>query len=237
MIVDRVPSADEDVYLYCHKLHQLTKSSSTLKPQEERVLIKGTVAYAALSWTNQVRVQVKEAVTLISSIHTAIGNMSARLTQAADELISGRDLIEKSTALADAAIKDVNAMVIAAIGDLTIGQALINQLNQAGVPQTDLAHSAAGRLSVAQVLLNQARGYLSVDSPSREHGNYAARELSTATGYLNQGGGYTRELTARLSIANLINSYQVWANNKLALYQRELRRLIKPRTYQEYPKS
>jgi len=65
---------------------------------------------------------------------------------------------------------------------------------------------------------------------------YLARG-NTAVGYLNQGGGYVRELTARLSIANLINSYQVWANNKLALYQRELRRLVKARTYQEYPKS
>ena len=29
----RTPSADEDVYVYCRKLHQLTDSASTLQPQ------------------------------------------------------------------------------------------------------------------------------------------------------------------------------------------------------------
>lgn len=41
------PEADEDVYLYCAKLHSLTESSSTLKPQLERVLVLGVSARAA----------------------------------------------------------------------------------------------------------------------------------------------------------------------------------------------
>lgn len=43
------PAADEDVYLYCKKLHQLTESSSTLKPQHERVLILGVTGKAAIA--------------------------------------------------------------------------------------------------------------------------------------------------------------------------------------------
>lgn len=49
MTVDRVPGAGEDVYLYCHKVHQLTESSSTLKPQLERLLILGVTARAAIA--------------------------------------------------------------------------------------------------------------------------------------------------------------------------------------------
>jgi hypothetical protein len=49
MGIDFLPSADENVYLYCHKLHQLTESSSTLSPQVERLLVLGVVARAAIA--------------------------------------------------------------------------------------------------------------------------------------------------------------------------------------------
>lgn len=89
------PSADEDVYLYCRKLHQLTESTSTLKPQLERVLIDGVVAKTALGWINQVRVQVKAATANIAEVNTAIDTMSARITQAIADLTSGRPKIGK----------------------------------------------------------------------------------------------------------------------------------------------
>ena len=43
------PGAAENVYLYCHKLHQLTESSSTLKPQLERILVLGVAGRAAIA--------------------------------------------------------------------------------------------------------------------------------------------------------------------------------------------
>jgi len=46
---DLSPVAGEAVYLYCNKLHQLTESSSTLKPQQERVLILGVSGKAAIA--------------------------------------------------------------------------------------------------------------------------------------------------------------------------------------------
>ena len=49
MDIDFLPAADENVYLYCHKLHQLTESSSTLKPQLERVLVLGVCGNAAIA--------------------------------------------------------------------------------------------------------------------------------------------------------------------------------------------
>jgi len=52
------PSDGDEVFLYCHKTHQLTKTASTLSPDLERVLIQGIVAYAALAWLNEMRAQI-----------------------------------------------------------------------------------------------------------------------------------------------------------------------------------
>jgi len=173
--IDTKPTAGKTIYLYCHKVHQLTESASTLSPQLESVLVAGVVAKAALGWINQVRKQVAEAITKISDVDTAIGSMSARITQAMADLTSGRDLG-------------------------------FNKVYVGGNPLTDYA-------------------------------NFATRELSNANSYLGQSQGYLRELTSRLSLTGVINSYQTWANNKLILYKQDLSRLAKPRTYKEYPKS
>lgn len=49
MEINFLPSADEAVYLYCHKKHTLTDATSTLKPEAEYVLIQGVVARAAMN--------------------------------------------------------------------------------------------------------------------------------------------------------------------------------------------
>jgi hypothetical protein len=56
--IETAPTSGDDVYLYCHKVHQLTESSSTLKPDLESVLIQGTVAKAAMAWLNKMREQI-----------------------------------------------------------------------------------------------------------------------------------------------------------------------------------
>jgi len=58
---DVTPTSGENIYLYCYKVHQLTKALSTLGPELERVLIKGVVAYAALAWLNQMRANIVPA--------------------------------------------------------------------------------------------------------------------------------------------------------------------------------
>lgn len=231
------PVADEDVYLYCDKLHELTETSSTLSPQMERLLIQGCVAHVALGWINKLRTQITEAISKVTSIDTAVSSMTARITQAIADLTSGRPLIAETRATSDAAIDSMTARITQAIGDLTSGRALINKVNVGGNPETDYATYAARELSNAGTYLNQALGYLRVDTPAGQYGNYAARELSNATAYLNQAGGYARELTSRLSISGAINSYQTWANNQLALYRAGLPSINAARSWQEYPKS
>jgi len=89
--------------------------------------------------------------------------------------------------------------------------------------------------------LDSGREYINTIShggrPESDYAAYARTGLANANGYLGQSQGYLRELSARLSIAGLINTYQGWANNKLVLYHAGLKRLSKFQTYKTYPKD
>ena len=50
MDITTEPTDGDEVFLYCHKVHSLTESASTLNPDLEKVLVEGVVAKAALSW-------------------------------------------------------------------------------------------------------------------------------------------------------------------------------------------
>lgn len=56
--VDSEPDDNEEVFLYCHKVHSLTESASSLTADLEVVLIKGTVAESAQAWLNEMRKQI-----------------------------------------------------------------------------------------------------------------------------------------------------------------------------------
>jgi len=58
---DSTPTDGDEVFLYCHKVHQLTDSSSSLNPALEKVLIDGAVAKAAQAWLNKMRNQIVPA--------------------------------------------------------------------------------------------------------------------------------------------------------------------------------
>lgn len=53
--IDSAPSSGANIYLYCHKVHQLTESSSTLNPVLEEVLVEGVVAKCSMAWLNKMR--------------------------------------------------------------------------------------------------------------------------------------------------------------------------------------
>ena len=59
--IDTAPTSGDDVYLWCHKVHQLTESSSTLNSALEKVLVEGVVAKAALAYLNKMRSQIVPA--------------------------------------------------------------------------------------------------------------------------------------------------------------------------------
>jgi len=123
--------------------------------------------------------------------------------------------IRKQVAEAITKIADMNT----AIGNMTS--------ETTGIEQA-IKDLAAGRT------LGFNKVYVGRD-PMGDYAAFAARELGNANAYLAQSQGYLRELTSRLSISGVINSYQAWANNKLILYQRDLKRLAKPKTNRRYP--
>ena len=236
--IDTKPIVDKTIYLFCHKLHQLTEESSTLPPQLETLLIAGSVAKTALDWTNQVRKQVTEALARIADVDTAINDMSDRVDQSIADLATGRPLIDETREKAETAIDDVEARIGQATSDLADGRDLgFNKIYVGGNPLGDYSNYAARELSNANTSLAQARGYLSVDAPAGQYGNYATRELANANTFFTKAQGFLREINSRLSITGVINTYQTWANNKLVLYQRDLKRISRPRTYRTYPRD
>ena len=48
--VDATPDDGDEIFLYCRKVHSLTESTSTLKPNLEKVLVEGVVAKVAQAW-------------------------------------------------------------------------------------------------------------------------------------------------------------------------------------------
>ena len=78
----------------------------------------------------------------------------------------------------------------------------------------------------------------------RTHIKDANSNLTTGADYINtisHGGRPERDYVdyarAELGIASLVNTWQVWANNKLALYLAGLKSLSTFKTYMIYPKS
>lgn len=59
--IDTAPTSGDDVYLWCHKVHSLTESASTLNPALEKILVEGVVAKVALAWCNKMRSQIVPA--------------------------------------------------------------------------------------------------------------------------------------------------------------------------------
>jgi len=59
--IDSEPTDGDEVFLYCHKVHQLTESASTLTADLEKVLVDGAVALTARSWLNRMREQIVPA--------------------------------------------------------------------------------------------------------------------------------------------------------------------------------
>jgi len=58
LTLESKPTSGEYIYLYCHRVHQVTESASTLSPDLEEVLIKGVVASAGMAFLNNTRKQI-----------------------------------------------------------------------------------------------------------------------------------------------------------------------------------
>jgi len=159
--ITSTPAADEDVYIYCAKSHELTESVSTLNPQLAKLVVDGAVAKASLSWVNEMRGQIAAAISTATSAATAIGNMSARVTQAISDLTSGRALIATKHTESDTAIGNMSTRITQAIDDLSAGRALIGSKKTEAITAldavADLITQAADDLTTGRAQIDDAR--------------------------------------------------------------------------------
>jgi len=162
----------ETVYLFCEKLHTLTEISSTLNADHERALVQGVAAYAALAWVNEIRKRLTGAAGLLDAIHSAIGDMSARITQAINDLTSGRSYIATKQSDAITAIDGVTTIITTALSDLSTGRALI------GDKRSD-AVTALGNIStrITQAVNDLTTGRAQIDD-ERNTANTAIDNVS-----------------------------------------------------------
>jgi len=93
--IDYDPSGSESVYVYCRKVHTLDYKTSTLNPQQERILIMGAEAKLILQWTHTIRGYIVAAKEVLESASDKIDDTSARLAQAITDLASSRSYVNK----------------------------------------------------------------------------------------------------------------------------------------------
>ena len=175
--IDVTAYLTEAVYLYCNKLHTLTDDDSSLRADEEKVLIDGTVAYAALSWVNENRTNINEAVTLMTTTNTAISSMTARVTQAIADLVSGRVKIGAGVTQAMSLVDSMSARITQAVTDISTGRALIG--DERATAKTELDKISA---EITLAIADLANGRADID----DNKDTADTAIDNMTNRINQ---------------------------------------------------
>jgi len=121
LVIDSNPSG-ANAYFFLHTLHELTLSSSTMNNLEEDALVVGAAAYAAESWLNIIRTELKEAFVLLDTVQTTVATATARIAQATTDLNTARGKVDSVT-IANA----VRDLIQTAGGEIGTGQAYMNQ--------------------------------------------------------------------------------------------------------------
>lgn len=241
--VDTAPPSGENIYLYCHIIHTLDESTSTLNRLQERLLITGTAGQAAINKANSLYLQGAKVTTQMDSAVTSIDGITAILTRALEDIADGRAASEGiSDMLADAqaALDKVDAEVAQAIEDLDAGRLLANAVTT-GKGLSDYAQLATSGINNAKGLLEEANGYFR--QGQAEEGliatqlGLAAREMQAANVELSKAGGYLRIVSAKAGLAGVGRALETWGRSKLTEYKMELRRLVKCRIHTEYSRS
>jgi hypothetical protein len=94
---------------------------------------------------------------------------------------------------------------------------------------------SSGDIRVANGYISEARTLISQFVNAITSYSMACRdEIAIANGYIAQASGYTREANTRLSVANIITSYQKWGLGQYQLAIAELKNLQKPQAFYSY---
>lgn len=246
MDIDTAPDADdEDVYVWCEKMHTLTNATSTLTPKLEGVLLKGVEAYGILQRCHTMRDNLNDVDTLFTTVGTTIGLMTARITTAAGYVTTNAAAAAgKIDALLTAAageIAKITTEVAQAVADLDSGRALIATQAETGNPVAEYASYAARGVDNAIGYMRSAQGHLQQaqgdGSAASVFSTLSGAELRAAAADLQQAQGYLSQIAQNHQAVQAIKLYEQTGNQKLALYKKELASVTVRRATQRYPKS
>jgi len=98
--------------------HVVGEEASTVPTRYNKLMIEGGVAYACMAWLGEIPQRVESAVTSLESANTAIGNMTARITQAVTDINTVRTAIATQFSNAATALGKVAARVEQGVTDL-----------------------------------------------------------------------------------------------------------------------
>jgi len=190
---------------------------------------------------DQAREDIASARTLNNTI-TVSSNAEAKLQSAALAEINAAQayLAEIRSESGDSA--GVGATSNITGNDINIA---MGYLSKARTMLSEIANESSLKASVGIKEVSAANGYINqaraiVSRTVNTINGYltaASREISLASGYLSQAGGYAKEASARLSVANVISSYQRWGQQLYGLTIQELKQMAKPKIFHTYTRS
>ena len=190
---------------------------------------------------DQARDDIASARTLNNTI-TVSSNAEAKLQSAALAEINAAQayLAEIRSESGDSA--GVGATSNITGNDINIA---MGYLSKARTMLSEIANESSLKASVGIKEVSAANGYINqaraiVSRTVNTINGYltaASREISLASGYLSQAGGYAKEASARLSVANVISSYQRWGQQLYGLTIQELKQMAKPKIFHTYTRS
>lgn len=197
----------------------------------------------------QVDVRVDQAVADIGNARTAfnateaavsadIALIAARITAALDDLTAGRALI--NTITTGSAPQSQRAQY--ASGELNNAAAIINEarthMQQGSNLANQLYNAANHELNVSGSYAAEGRALESEYAALvANYGANATRLLGVVNADLSQAHGYISAINSRLSVANIVMSYQRWGQMKIDMAIQELRAMVQPKVYTPYSRS
>ena len=217
MKLDSAPSASaENVYVRYYKAHTEATLPAAYTELVVRLATALVLKYKPLKFINTWNAEA----TKFDNLTTAIGNMSARIQQAIDDLGDGRDKIGEYRASAATAIGNVAARITQAVADLSSGRTMIGDYRDEAIldidsmsAQINLAISALTsglaligdeRTTAVNIInsttniIEQARDDINIAEGYYNKANISQPEIE----YLNSASQELQSVSAKLSQAN-----------------------------------
>jgi len=217
----------------------VTDSRSNLPSRIEAIVVLGVEAKATSQWSGAyIQAMATSAMTAVSSAEAELDNLAGLISQATDDLSSGRSQLGADIGALSAEFSAMTDRIGAAVDYLEAGDDLINIPNPGGkeAPRT-LFEYARTDLQAAQGYIDRIKAYLSSAERGADYSIYAKGELDTCATYINSAAVLVNAVQQRVDINQIMRAYNAWVNGKMTLYQTALASLgrVEDDFVQEFP--